>query len=136
MKDQQLILQSVQDAFHLDERVAAVYLFGSFVHGRMTAESDLDVAVLFRKDAVPAPLDLVEVGSRLSALVGLEVDVVCLNNAGPIVAMQVLRKGIKIVDRNSRENMEFFVRTIERYDDIKMVRRPIERSILNGRIYG
>ena len=50
--------------------------------------------------------------------------------------MQVLRKGIKIVDRNSRENMEFFVRTIERYDDIKMVRRPIERSILNGRIYG
>ena len=64
------------------------------------------------------------------------VDTLCLNTAGPIVAMQVLRKGRKIVERDSRRSVEFFVRTIGLYNDIKMVRRPIEQSILNGRIYG
>lgn len=136
MKSEQSIVQSLKDVFTLDESVLVVYLFGSFVSGRMTAESDLDVAVLFRADSVPNAMDLIDFGNRLSGVVGLEVDVLCLNSAGPIVAMQVLRKGLKIAERDSRRSMEFFVRTVGLYDDVKMVRRPIEQSILNGRIYG
>jgi len=136
MKSEQSIVQSLQDFFQLDERIVAVYLFGSFVQGRMTPESDLDVAVLFRNDAVLGPMALVDLTNRLSALVGLDVDTLCLNTAGPIVAMQVLSKGRKIVERDSRRSVEFFVRTIGLYNDIKMVRKPIEQSILNGRIYG
>jgi len=136
MRNKNLIQQSATLALRSDERVAATYLFGSFVHGRMTPESDLDVAILFRKGAVPAAMALVELGQQLSSTTGLDVDIVCLNTAGPIVAMQVIRKGIKIVDRDPRETMEFFVGTIERYDDLKTVRRPIERAILNGRMYG
>jgi predicted nucleotidyltransferase len=136
MKTEQSIMQSLREAFQLDERVVVAYLFGSFAQGRMTAESDLDVAVLFRQDAVPAPIDLLELGNRLSALVGLEVDLLCLNSAGAIVTMQVLRKGMKIVERDPRKSVEFFGRAIGRYNDIKIVRRPIEQSILNGRIYG
>jgi uncharacterized protein len=136
MNNEQSIVQSLKDAFQPDERIAAVYLFGSFVRGRMTPESDLDVAVLFRDDAVPGPMAFVELGNRLSTLVGSEVDLVCLNNARPIVAMQVLRNGKKIVERDPRKSVEFFVKTVGLYDDLKTVRRPIEESILNGRIYG
>ena len=136
MKSEQSIVQSLKEIFQRDEQVAVVYLFGSFVQGRMTAESDLDVAVLLRSDAVPFPMALVELSNRLSALTGLEVDTLCLNTAGPIVAMQVLRKGLKIIERDSRRSIEFFAKTIGLYHDIKMVRRPIEQSILNGRIYG
>jgi uncharacterized protein len=136
MTSEESIVQSLQDVLQIDERIVAVYLFGSFVQGRMTPESDLDVAVLFRNDAVLGPMALVDLTDRLSALVGLEVDTLCLNTAGPIVAMQVLSKGRKIVERDSRKSVEFFVRTIGLYNDIKMVRRPIEQSILNGRIYG
>ena len=129
-------MQSLKNVFQQDERIVAVYLFGSFVQGRMTPESDLDVAILFRNDAVLGSMALVDLSTRLSALVELDVDTLCLNTAGPIVAMQVLRKGWKIVERDARKNVEFFVRTIGLYNDIKMVRRPIEQSILNGRIYG
>jgi uncharacterized protein len=136
MKSEQSIVQTLQDVFQLDGGIVAVYLFGSFVQGRMTPESDLDVAVLFRNDAVPGPMALVDLTKRLSTLLELDVDTLCLNTAGPIVAMQVLRKGRKIVERDSRKSVEFFVRTIGLYNDIKMVQRPIEQSILNGRIYG
>ncbi len=129
-------MQSLQAAFQLDERIAVVYLFGSFVQERMTVESDLDVAILFRSGSVPGPMDLVDLSNRLSALTSLEVDVLCLNTAGPIVAMQVLRKGLKIIERDPRRSVEFFAETVGRYSDIKIVRRPIEQSILNGRIYG
>jgi len=136
MKNEQFIVQSLKDAFQVDERIAAVYLYGSFVQGRMTPDSDLDVALLFRDDAVPDSMTLLDLGSRLSSIVGLEVDVLCLNTAGSIVAMQVLSNGRKVVERDSRRSVEFFVKTIELYDDLKTVRRPIEQSILNGRIYG
>jgi hypothetical protein len=66
----------------------------------------------------------------------MDVDVVCLNTASPILAHQVLRHGKKILVRNPRADHAFFVRTINQYDDLKRIRRPIEQQILRGRIYG
>jgi predicted nucleotidyltransferase len=116
--------------------IAAVYVFGSVATGRATALSDLDVAILFQRGSIPNMMQLLGLRERLSTLAGVEVDVVCLNTAPPVLAHQVLRHGKKIIMRDVSATNAFFVRTIAEYDDLKRIRRPVEQNVLRGRVHG
>lgn len=116
--------------------IAAIYFFGSVAAGRATDLSDLDVAILFQKGCVPDAMGLLDLRERLSGLTGLDVDVVCLNTASPILAHQVLQQGKRIVMRDASATNAFFVRAIAEYDDLKRIRRPIEQHVLRGRVHG
>lgn len=122
--------------FEHDNRVAAVYLYGSIVHGPFGEESDLDVGVLFRDKQVPLPREIFDLQVKLSETLSMNVDLVALNQVSPILSMQVLRKGERIMNFDSRAVNNYFVRVVNDYDDLKRVRKPIEDNILNGRIYG
>jgi hypothetical protein len=63
------------------------------------------------------------------------VDVVVLNNASPVIRMQVLRKGLLLINKDRRAYHEFFVNTVNEYDDLKRTRKEVEDNILRGRIY-
>ncbi|MBI4549292.1 MAG: nucleotidyltransferase domain-containing protein [Ignavibacteriae bacterium] len=131
---------TVEDAitrfFQAVPNVVAVFLFGSVESGRQRKESDVDIAVLFKTAVTCDHLNLIGMQQELSDLVSRDVDLVCLNNAPVILRMQVLKKGKKLLDRNARETNTFIRRTSFEYDDLKRMRRPIERQILKERIYG
>jgi hypothetical protein len=113
--------------------IAFAFLFGSSVQGGAAAFSDVDIAIYFT-----GAVDFYRInGLRedLSELLGTETDIVVLNNASPIIRMQVLKKGALIVDLNRRLYNEFFVNTVKEYDDLKRTRKDIEDKILRGRIY-
>lgn len=116
--------------------IVAVYIFGSFGTTFVHSESDVDVAILFHQSRIPDSLALMDMKFRLEQLTGAPVDVVCLNNASPIVSMQVLKKGKKILDKDGFLTNEFFVRTVNSYADLKIVRRPIEDRIFREAIHG
>lgn len=120
----------------VNEDVAALYLFGSQAGGLTHKESDVDTAFLFQAGKIPGSDQRLQIQDDLTALLGREVDVVVLNNASPVIRMQVLRKGKKIFERNRKAVNEFFVRTINEYDDLKRVRSVIEKNIIRGKIYG
>lgn len=122
--------------FNDHPEVSVVYLFGSEASGMSNKNSDLDIAILFDKENVPSVEDLMETEDKLTSLLKLEVDLVVLNNASPIIRMQVLKKGKKIVEHNRKDVNSFFVRTLNEYDDLKQIRSVIERRIERGRIYG
>lgn len=118
--------------------ILTAYLFGSV----LTVENpgDIDIAVLIddklvNKKKYPYGYEADLSSHVMDALRKDQVDVVILNRASPIISMQVLRKGEKVFERSPRATNDFFVRTISLYFDLKRVRRPIERSVLNGRIY-
>jgi len=48
--------------------------------------------------------------------------------------MQALKTGIRLFARKN-EYEEFFVRTLNEYDDLKRLRAPIEEAVLRRRIY-
>ena len=48
--------------------------------------------------------------------------------------MQVLKNGL-VVKKDSHTYNDFFVRTLNEYDDLKYYRQEIEKNILKGRIY-
>ncbi|GAB4405833.1 MAG: hypothetical protein OHK0032_00530 [Thermodesulfovibrionales bacterium] len=131
--DTQGILSGIK-AF-LDNRmeILLAFVFGSFTEERLTEESDVDVAILFKDN--PDLSLLTEIMDGISKITGRETDVVVLNNASPIIKMQVLKKGQTVKKANDSIYNEFFLRTVREYDDLKMVRKQQEENILKGRLY-
>ena len=109
-----------------------VFLFGSFAGGFGTDESDVDVAIMFEK--VPDFYELSDLQEQLSHCAGKEVDILILNTASPVVKMQILRYGL-MIKKDQRTYNDFYVNTLNEYDDLKYFRKEIEDNILRGRIY-
>jgi uncharacterized protein len=116
--------------------LVAVYLFGSQAGGATHSTSDIDVALLFNSGEVPATEQIMQIEDDLTSLFKQKVDLVILNHASPVIRMQVLRKGDRVLERDHNAFIQFFIRTINEYDDLKRVRSVNEKSILRGRIYG
>ena len=126
------------DLLRLDEAVAllerrlgavdALWIFGSQARGAARDDSDVDLAALFARR--PDPLALLDARADLAALLGRDVDLVDLDGASPILAMQVLRHGRALRTRDPRRVHRFVARTITRYEDLRLVRRPAERILL------
>jgi len=113
--------------------IVLVFLFGSFVRGDITSFSDLDIAIYFT-----GPVDFYRINDLredISEMLGIEVDIVVLNTASPVIRMQVLKKGTLLINKDQRAYNENFVTTVKEYDDLKRTRKEIEGKILRGRIY-
>ena len=118
--------------FAKEENIRLAFLIGSFATGKSRPDSDVDVAVLFGR--VPDYMDVLGLRDRLSVLMEREADLVVLNDAGPVIRMQVLKTGIRLrAEQGAYE--EFFVRTVNEYDDLKQIRAPIEEAVLRKKIY-
>ncbi len=129
---QESSVQKLQTFFAGEENVRLAFLIGSFAAGTARPDSDVDVAVLFGR--VPDYMDVLGLRDRLSALVEREADLVVLNDSGPVIRMQVLKTGIRLrAEQGAYE--EFFVRTVNEYDDLKQIRAPIEEAVLRKKIY-
>lgn len=119
-----------------DPAVVSVYVFGSFGTPHVHSESDIDLAILFHHSKIPNPAAFFNIKFQLERLTGAEFDVVCLNSASPVICMQVLKNGKKILDKDNSLTNEFFVRTVNSYADLKIVRRPIEERIFREAVHG
>ena len=120
---------------YLEPRVKFAFVFGSILTDYFKEESDVDVAVFLGQ-----PLDSqarLEMQEELSELLGPEheADLVLLDRADPIIAMQVLTKGELIVNNDEMALVLYKVRMWSEYIDFKMDRKIIEDRILEGSIH-
>jgi predicted nucleotidyltransferase len=127
------LLKAVK-AFVADRpEVTLAFIFGSFIGGRMSEESDIDLAILFKK--APDLNNYMELKEKLSDSLKREVDLIILNTAPPIIKFQILKQGL-IFKQDERAYSDFFIQTIKEYDDLKYFRKEVEKNLLRGRIYG
>ena len=99
--------------------VVAAYLFGSYATGKVWAESDVDVALLFSESDASSQLEIM---GRLSeylcqTLGGVETDVVSLNRVSTHFAYEILRTGKLAFCANSYERTRFEMGIFEKYTD-------------------
>ncbi len=74
--------------------VASLSLFGSYVRGEQTPDSDLDVLVTFHR--TPGLLGFIELENHLSDLLGKRVDLVLRDALKPAVGNRVLAEAVPI----------------------------------------
>jgi predicted nucleotidyltransferase len=114
----------------LDERCGldALYVYGSEASGELRPDSDLDIAILARRP--PAGLEHLALQTELTALLGREVDLIILDEVSPILAMQVLRKGHRLVSNDPTRAGEVEARLFSQYADLKRVRASAEQALM------
>ncbi|MBI1736180.1 MAG: nucleotidyltransferase domain-containing protein [Candidatus Rokubacteria bacterium] len=100
--------------------IVTAYLYGSRARGTATADSDVDVAVLYAEDPAPSleglPLDL---EAELERVLGLTVQVVALNRAPVDLVHRVLRDGVLVLDRDRSRRIRFEVRARNEFFDLQ-----------------
>jgi predicted nucleotidyltransferase len=135
--DRRVELNDAVDAIlrDLDRRwgVDAAWLFGSQVRGAR-ADSDIDLAVLF--GGRPQAQEMLDARAELEHLAGRPVDIVDLDAASPIIAHQAIKTGRLVADRAPRRRIAFLTRLPDRYEDVTLVRRAIEQTILRRIAHG
>lgn len=112
--------------------ISAAILYGSFAKGFANDQSDIDVAILFKK--VPDPIALFSIKQELSDAMKSDVDVISLNSASPIICMQAIKSGIPLFINDKRAYDEFEMRLITDYADLKKLREPFEKDILKRKL--
>lgn len=116
--------------------IASVQVFGSTAKGTVHRGSDIDIAVLCDRDSIPDPLQIMDWKEDLIGILEQKVDLVCLNTASPILGMQVLQHSKEILLNDSKAYHQYFANLITAYADLKIMRKPLEDSILERRQYG
>ncbi len=112
----------------------SVDLFGSYAQQRATERSDVDIAILCDPEKVPSVFELIEWQEELESLLHKKVDLVCLNQASPILGMQVAKNCKNLLMKQPRQYANYQMRLFSEYAELKALRLPMERDILKRKI--
>lgn len=123
------------DILQENSGIAAALLFGSQASENANQESDIDIALLYNAQCVPDGLELLQYKQDLSDQMEQDVDIVVLNEASPIIAMQTIKHGVPLFLRDKKAYDKFEIKLITDYADIKYLRDPFERNILKRKLY-
>lgn len=103
--------------FRSEKRVTVAYLFGSRARKIQTPESDIDIAVLLSETPKKMLQYYLHLTSRLSRIIGNEVDLVILNDSPPLLKHQVIKYGRILYLRNEEARIAFEARAQSEYLD-------------------
>lgn len=130
------MLDALSDALGKEEAILLAYVFGSAARGDAGDASDVDVAVF-----ATSALGLTQI-AILSETLGRaisfrrRVDVVDLRAASPLLAAEVVRDGIRLIERDTEVRFDVEMAAIHRYEDTKPLRRAQQellREVARGR---
>ncbi len=124
-------IRRIVDYFKSKDEISALYVFGSAAHGKETAESDIDIAVLIndrRKGGKTYGAFAKTYYAASPRLSSRPVDIVILNTASPFLKHRIIKTGKVLFDRNRKLRVRFTADAIIEYLDYK----PIEDICLRA----
>jgi len=116
------------------DEVSGLFVFGSSAKGRVTRESDIDIAVLVDEKKIKGRSYELLKKDYYMASPGFSlqpVDIVILNTAPPFLKYQVLKTGKVLFDRNRKLRIRFTERAITEYLDYKPIEDICLKAIAN-----
>jgi len=134
--EKSLLKKAIAQQFSKQENVIAVLLYGSQAKESVKPDSDVDIAVLYRFNHVPDSMTLWELKESLQDKLGKDVDLVCLNTADTIIASQIYKYNQPILVNDQQKLICYFMYLLSDYAELKELRQPMEKHILERRYYG
>lgn len=111
MKNKNLIVKEINRYFADKKNVSTIYLFGSFSKNFNRKDSDIDIAVLFKKnlDELERFNQVLEFALELENILGKKIDIIDIENADPFFIHQVMLGKIIVVDNDTERRVSFEV---------------------------
>jgi uncharacterized protein YutE (UPF0331/DUF86 family)/predicted nucleotidyltransferase len=141
LKDE--IMRRVIRVLERDENVLLAYLFGSTARDATQPVSDLDIAVLLKDNSFEKQADILWRIAKASHTSEDRIDLVDLSRAGPHLKYNILREGIKLIDKGFEEQLirELIEHYPETRENLNIVLRTwlkedprIDQAIVSGRL--
>jgi len=107
--------------------VIAVYVFGSAASGRLTVDSDLDLAVLDRQPTEPARL--YDLTRTLEVALRVDVDLVDLLTASTVLKKEVIAGGQLIHCADKDAVLDFEARSLSEYGRYREGMEPLLQAV-------
>ena len=115
--------RAMTDYFAAQADVEAAFLFGSQARGTAIPGSDVDVAVLLRRDAAADPLRRLTFTNDLMDILGRDdVDVAILNDASAVLLHRVARDGKVLFATSNTAVAEFVIHAMQQFEDTRPLR--------------
>ncbi len=112
--------------------IALAYVFGSCGRGDAQDGSDVDVAIL--ADGAVGLARLASFAERLQhALGGPAVDLVDLRACSPLLASEVAREGLIVLERSPEARLDFELDAVRRMEDTRWL-RTVQQQLLKERV--
>ena len=125
-------LRALRAVLEAEPEVAYALLFGSGGRGVMRTDSDLDVAVEFRRGTPRDARTLGRLAARLESATGRRVDLVLLEEAAAPLAYRIVRDGRLLVERDRDARVARAARVILDYLDFKPVEERCAEGVLRA----
>jgi len=105
--------QKLVQYFLQKPNIAALYLFGSSTKRSNKRSRDIDIAVMFDPyDPNREGVEFLLYSADMQGIVNKEVDLVCFNQADPILRYEILKKGYLIFEGNRGARIDLAVKTM------------------------
>jgi predicted nucleotidyltransferase len=91
IKNKQLLIADFLTVFGPEDKIAAVYLFGSHAEGSATAASDIDLAIVPHDGAVISSQEVQRLHQRLDSLGYPHCDLVVLDGSNLLLAYESVK---------------------------------------------
>jgi predicted nucleotidyltransferase len=133
-------LKEVFDELKDEYEIEYAILFGSYATGNTIDESDLDIAIKLEKmpKSFRKKLNIIgDVALKIEEAVGIETDVVIVNDVDAGLRFEIFSKGKTIMVEDKDSLIEDKVKTMREYHDFSIWAKPLYdeliRRVMNGR---
>lgn len=110
------LLNRFYDCLIKNKNIAFTYVFGSFVKGDKF--NDIDIAIFLFENKLNT-FEYLNLKRELMDISGVEVDIVILNEANPMIKHEVFKNGVRIFSRRKELESNFRVHSLFEHEDMK-----------------
>lgn len=128
------LYQQLHDFFSTRSDIAAAIVFGSVARNEARTGSDVDIGVLFTREAFQKGVNQGRLMRELIEHLGQSaVDLAILNTASPLLLHRVIRDGHVVFAKDQTVLAEFTIHAIQQYEDTRPL-RELQRDYLRRRL--
>ena len=131
-----LSIESIQSAVLeiISNKAEFCFLLGSAATPFFRNDSDVDIAVYWHGDGMEFS-EKVKISAKLSNCLGREIDLITLNDIDVIYGIQVIDKGLLLINNKPALLLKWKANIMSQYPDFKYSRLIIKENILKRKKY-
>lgn len=122
------LLDKLHDFLFQKKYIVFAYVFGSFV--KSERYNDIDIAIYLADGEIDTG-EFLNLKRELMDIVLVEVDIVILNKADPLIKQEVFKGGKQLFSRDRKLENNFIVHSLFEYEDMRKYYNMSYNSMIN-----